>query len=405
MKLLHTSDWHIGKRLHQIDLMEDQTAFFLWLINLVKKETIDAVLISGDIFDVANPSSESRKLYYEVLVQLSRLHCKVIITGGNHDSPAVLEAPKEVLKAIDIHVVGSNPENLRDLLIEIPDTEGKPAVVIAAIPFLRDRDLRRMMENESYEDRLEAVRNGIIKTYHDAADVCMNEYPGIPAIAMGHLYLMNAKISDSEREVQIGNLAGIDGNMLSDYFGYIALGHLHKPQEMDNSGRIKYSGTPYPLSFSEKDNKNRLVLIRLENGEFKSQSIEVPANRKLIKYSGTLEEVKSMLSSFESNSATFTTLIELDVIEENFDPGLVSELELIPDTFKGTNALIVKNRIQFKNKVSGTNELYSIDKNIEDLAPKDVFMKRIESESLSDESKILLMEAFEEIYELIHEQE
>jgi DNA repair protein SbcD/Mre11 len=405
MKILHTSDLHIGKRLHQVDLMEDQAAFFVWLINLVEKESIDALLISGDIFDVANPSSESRKLYYELLVQLSRLRCKVIITGGNHDSPAVLEAPRELLKAIDIHVVGGHAENLEQMLVEIPDKDGKPAVIIAAIPFLRDRDLRRMNESETYEDRLDAVKSGIIKTYSDAAALCLRKYPGIPAIAMGHLFLMNAKISDSEREVQIGNLAGIEGSRLPDYFSYLALGHLHKPQDMDSSGRIRYSGTPYPLSFSEKDNANRVILINVEDGKLHSESIEIPANRRLIKYSGTLEEVKRMLSSFESNNSSFTSLIELDVLEESYDPGLVSELELIPDTFKLENALIVKSRIQFKNKVSGTNELYSIDKNIDELAPKDIFLKRIEAEALSEESKALLIEAFEEIYQLIHEQE
>lgn len=405
MKILHTSDLHIGKRLHQVDLMDDQSAFFHWLVNLIEKESIEALLVSGDIFDVANPSSEARKLYYEFLVQMSRLNCRVIITGGNHDSPAVLEAPREILKALDIFVVGSQPDDLKEVIIEIPDKEGTPAVVVAAIPFLRDRDLRKMVEDETYEDRVEAVKKGIVNTYTRIAGHCNSEYPGIPAIAMGHLYLANAKKSESEREIQIGNQAGLEANLLPGHFQYYALGHLHKPQEMDDAGIISYCGAPYPLSFGEKEYKHRVNILTIHNGEVSSKSIEVPSNRKLLKFSGTLEQVKDKLNAFEQGSAVFPSLIEVEVIEENEDPGIMAEVELAIDAFNSENALVVKTRIQFKNRTEGTHELYAVDKNIEDLSPKDVFSKRIASESLPEETEALLLEAFEEICELVYQNE
>ena len=405
MKILHISDLHVGKRLYHVDMLEDQLAFFSWLVKLVKKESVNGLLISGDIFNVANPSSESRKIYYEVLVKLSRLDCKVIITGGNHDSPSVLEAPGELLKAINVHVIGSLPGDLNDVIVEIPDQSGKTTLIVAAIPFLRDRDLIKIIENETYEDRLEAIKKGIARVYDEVARLCESRYPGIPGIAMGHLFMLNALMSDSERDIHIGNLAGIDGSTLPEYFNYYALGHLHKPQDIDKAGRIRYSGTPYPLSFSEKDNNNRVVLLTLNDGKISSESIVVPSNRKLIKYSGTLEEVRTMLNLFKGNNQGLTTLIEIEVIEENYDPGLLSELEMLPETFTAENAIIIKSRIQFKNKTGGTHELYSIEKQIEDLEPKEVFLKRLETESLSEESKDLLIEAFNEIYELIYEQE
>ncbi len=405
MKILHISDLHLGKRLYHVDMLEDQLAFFSWLVKLVKKESVNGLLISGDIFDVANPSSESRKIYYEVLVKLSRLDCKVIITGGNHDSPSVLEAPGELLKEINVHVIGSLPGDLNDVIVEIPDQSGKTTLIVAAIPFLRDRDLIKIIENETYEDRLEAIKKGIARVYDKVARLCESRYPGIPGIAMGHLFMLNALMSDSERDIHIGNLAGIDGSTLPEYFSYFALGHLHKPQDIDKAGKIRYSGTPYPLSFSEKDNNNRVVLLTLNDGKISSESIVVPSNRKLIKYSGTLEEVRTMLNLFIGNNQGLTTLIEIEVIEENYDPGLLSELEMLPETFTAENAIIIKSRIQFKNKTGGTHELYSIEKQIEDLEPKEVFLKRLETESLSEESKDLLIEAFNEIYELIYEQE
>jgi len=137
IKILHTSDLHIGKRLHQAELAEDQFLFFAWMTNLIEKEKVSALLVSGDIFDVANPSSESRKIYFELLVRLSRLHCKVIITAGNHDSPAVLEAPREILKELDIYVTGSLPAETDKMLIPVSDDNGKTAAVIAAVPYLR----------------------------------------------------------------------------------------------------------------------------------------------------------------------------------------------------------------------------------------------------------------------------
>lgn len=405
MKILHTSDLHIGKRLHQVDLMQDQEAFFQWLVKLIKTESIEALLVSGDIFDVANPSSEARKLYFEFLVQMSRLSCRVIITGGNHDSPGVLEAPREVLKALDIFVIGSHSDDLKKMVVEIPGKGDKPAALVAAIPFLRDRDLRKMVEDETYEDRVEAIRKGIVNTYTRVAEHCKRNYPGIPAIAMGHLYLANAKISESEREIQIGNLAGLEADLLPGYFQYYALGHLHKPQDMDDAGIISYSGAPYPLSFGEKEYTHRVNILSLNEGEISTRSIEVPSIRKLLKFSGTLAQVKDKLNSYEGNTTDFPSLIEVEVIEENENPEIITETELAIDAFNNENAQVVKSRIQFTNKTEGTHELYAVDRNIEDLSPKDVFLKKIASDALPEETEALLMEAFEEICELVYQNE
>lgn len=403
MKILHTSDLHIGKRLHQIDLIDDQSAFFIWLIRFIKKELVDALIISGDIFDVANPSSEARKLYFEFLVELSRLNCKVILTGGNHDSPAVLEAPKEVLKALNILVVGAKKSDLKDEVFPIQDKDGKTALVVAAVPYLRDRDLRRMLEDESYDDRLEAIKQGILATYRASAEYCENNYPGIPAIAMGHLYLANAKVSESEREIQIGNLAGLDASLLPDYFQYYALGHLHKAQDLDPEGKIRYSGAPYPLSFGEKDYTHRVVLLTLSDGKLISKSIDVPKNRKLLKFSGTLEEVRNQLDNFNYGDGTLKSLIEVEVVEENEDPNIHLELDFAIDAFQNDHALIVKRRIQFTNRTKGTHELYDDNESIEDLSPKDVFERRIASDELPEKSKKLLLEAFGEILEMVYQ--
>jgi exonuclease SbcD len=146
-------------------------------------------------------------MYYELLGQAVEAQMKGDIAGGNHDSPSMLEAPGDLLKELDIHVTGGLSDKLADMLVEVSDPEGKTGLVIASVPFIRDADLRQHSANETYEDRLESIRAGIIKIYSDLAILCEKLYPGIPALAMGHLYVQGGSLSESERDTRLGNLA------------------------------------------------------------------------------------------------------------------------------------------------------------------------------------------------------
>ena len=154
MKILHTADWHIGKKLQKHELKADFDLFIEWLCNTIQAEEVDLLLVSGDVFDLANPSSEARSQYYKTLLKLKNLNCKIILTGGNHDSPAMLEAPREILQQLNISVIGGLPNDISETIIPIYK-DGKPQLVVAAIPFLRDADLRKGGESTSYEDRIE----------------------------------------------------------------------------------------------------------------------------------------------------------------------------------------------------------------------------------------------------------
>jgi len=398
IKILHTSDLHIGKRLHQAELAEDQFLFFTWMTNLIEKEKVSALLVSGDIFDVANPSSESRKIYFELLVRLSRLHCKVIITAGNHDSPAVLEAPREILKELDIYVTGSLPAETDKMLIPVSDDNGKTAAVIAAVPYLREADLRKYSEEENADDRAAAVRNGIIKVFHEAAHQCKSKYPGIPAIAMGHLFVQDSIVSEGEREIQIGNLAGVDATKLPDYFPYYALGHLHRPQD-PVEGRIVYSGAPVKLSFSESQNENRVMLINVEDERVSAVPVPAPSFRKMLRLTGTVEQIEESLKNLPVSGSILSTFIELDAVEENPDPAKITALQALTDEFVSESAKILKSRIRFINQPEGTASLYDVDVNIEELKPEDVFRKKIENENIDAETAEMLTEAFRELLE------
>ena len=141
-------------------------------MDIIQEENIELVLVSGDVFDLANPSAEARKQYYKTLKQLSNLNCKLIITGGNHDSPSMLDAPREILEALNVHILGGMPENPADCLIPIKNKKDNDELVVAAIPFLRDGDIRAAESGVTYENRIEAIRKGIEAVFTQAAENC-----------------------------------------------------------------------------------------------------------------------------------------------------------------------------------------------------------------------------------------
>ncbi|MBK6267404.1 exonuclease SbcCD subunit D C-terminal domain-containing protein [Marivirga sp. S37H4] len=403
MKILHTADWHIGKKLHKHDLSQDFDLFINWLCKAIKEYSVEVLLVSGDVFDLANPSSESRKQFYQALVQLRELKCKIILTGGNHDSPAMLNAPSEILKALDMHVIGGMPDDISDTLIPVENRVGKTELVIAALPFLRDVDLRTAIEGETYSERVEAVQKGIQNTFKMAAEVCKVQYPNLPALAMGHLYAAGISTSDSERDIQIGNLAAFDADQFGNYFQYIALGHIHKPQQVKAQVPTFYSGSPIPLSFSEYADQKRVLIIDTDNN-FNSESIPIPTFRQLLKVSGNIEQLQLKLDSLESH-AVLDTLIEVILKEDNYDATKIMQFDQLVSNFDKTGFEIVKHRTDFAHQLKGASELYKESIQLEDIKPKDVFEEMIAQHQYDEETRKEILMAFDELLEEVQSAE
>lgn len=396
MKILHTADWHIGKKLHKQELAEDFELFTQWLCNCIREHEIEVLLVSGDVFDLANPSSEARRQYYKSLLILRELGCKIVLTGGNHDSPAMLDAPKHLLKELDLHVIGGLPQELEDTLIPIPDAHGNPQVIIAAIPYLRDADFKWTDVGSSHEERIANVRKGIEQIYHSVAQISQREYPGIPIIAMGHLFAAGMETSESERDIQLGNQAAFEAGHFGSHFNYIALGHIHKPQRVSFSTPTYYSGSPLPLSFSERKDQKRVLVIDTQDWEI--QSIEVPAFRKLIRITGTLIELTNKLDSLPP-PLTLESLLELELIEEQYDAHLLYLLDQLVSSFDKEGYRIVKHRAQFKNQLQGAAEAFSAEQQLEDLKPRDIFLKLIEGSEYDPELQKEILGAFDQLLE------
>lgn len=401
MKILHTADWHIGKKLHKHELSEDFDLFINWLCKLIEEQQIEVLLVSGDIFDLANPSSEARSQYYRALMKLRKFDCKIILTGGNHDSPAMLDAPKEVLKELDVHIIGGMPDDLKDLVIPIPGKDGDTELVIAAMPYLRDSDLRKAGDGITYEDRLQAIQKGIENTFLEAAEFCRKNHPKVPALAMGHLFAAGIETSDSERDIQIGNLAAFQAAQFGEYFKYVALGHIHKPQQVAAKIPVFYSGSPLPLSFSERQDEKRVLVLDLEK-DWQPESIKIPVFRRLLKVSGDLEALQNKLNLLEEIN-DLESLIEVELQEENYDAVKIYNLDELVSAFNKPGYRIVKHRASFSNRLKTTSEIYEPDRQLQDLKPQDVFKELIGQQDYDEATRQEIMSSFDELLESIEQ--
>ena len=403
MKILHTADWHLGKQLHKYGLDEDHRLFLEWLAQTIKERKIDLLLVSGDVFDTANPSNHALAQYYGFLKKLMGADCQVVVTGGNHDSPGVLNAPRELLQFLDIKIVGNVPENIQDELLHIVSPNGE--VIVAAVPYLREADLRKSVSGEGYEDRLSALRQGIRGHYEQLANLKDEYFARVPSIAMGHLYVNGASISESERDIHVvGGEAAFSAEFFPSGFDYIALGHIHKPQRISNSDFIRYSGSPIPLSFSERDDSKYVLELTLENNKInKVEALPVPAFRELRCFTGNLDEVEAALKAY-TFEALLPSYVEVHVTEPFADPQKELYFSYLLREFDNAPFRIIKPRLSFENRTKGADELFMTGTSIQDLSPREVFQQRLASENLDDKTQGLLAEAFEELWREVAEQ-
>ena len=401
MKIVHTADWHIGKKLHKQDLAEDFELFINWLCLRIEDQKIDVLLISGDVFDLANPSNEAKSIYYQSLLKLKNLGLQIIITGGNHDSPAMLNAPKSILAELNVQVFGNLPEKIEDVLVPIYNAKKEVELVVAALPFLRNKDLQTAEVAKNYEERLQNLKKGIAKYYTKAAELAERNYPKIPCIAMGHLFAHGVSTSESERDIQIGNQAAVESREFGNYFKYVALGHIHKPQQVKAEIPIHYSGSPIPLSFSERKDEKRILVIDTEIS-FEPTSITIPVFRKLIKLKGSLKDIELKLNKLEKHSS-LTHFIEIESVEEKYNPQLIFELNNCIENFTTEGYQIVKHRIHFKEKQQKLGALAKPNQNLSELKTKDVFEKRLLETELNQEQKSNLLSLLENMLQEIEE--
>ncbi|MBT5267882.1 MAG: exonuclease subunit SbcD, partial [Candidatus Marinimicrobia bacterium] len=171
MKILHTSDWHLGRSLYGRKRYEEFSAFLDWLDKTIEDEKVDALLVAGDVFDTSTPSNRAQELYYRFLCRVAASCCRhVVVIAGNHDSPSFLNAPKELLRALNVYVVGSVSDALDDEVIVL-HKDGKPEAIVCAVPYLRDKDIRTVEPGENIDDKNAKLVEGLKNHYANVCDI------------------------------------------------------------------------------------------------------------------------------------------------------------------------------------------------------------------------------------------
>ena len=388
MKILHTSDWHLGQNFMGKSREGEHKAFLDWLFKTIEGEGIDVLIVAGDIFDTGTPPNYALELYYNFLTKLSLSSCKnIIITAGNHDSIATLKAPKELLKALNIHVIVSGDENENEIIEIYNDNELEG--VICAVPFLRDYVVRKSIDAQTMDEKEKSLTNGIKEHYKSVFKEALAIVDGreIPIIATGHLTTLGSKTSESEREIYIGSTLDIDSRFLSEYFDFVALGHLHKNQKV-GCDNIRYSGSPIPLSFSESLSQKKVNIIEFNKKDISIKELDIPTFRPLLSIRGDVDFIVAKLETIKDKR----TWIEVHLYDEN--PFFANEL--IRSKAKELELILLAVKIDKIQKALNSEDLNVIS--LDELNPIDLFQQRMKKDELEDENFANeLMKNFKEI--------
>jgi len=447
MKILHTSDWHLGRSLYGRKRYEEFSAFLDWLVETIENEGIDVLLVAGDVFDTSTPGNRAQELYYRFLCRVSNSCCRhVVVIAGNHDSPSFLNAPKELLRALNVHVIGAVTDALEDEVLVIDDfgseksdsgqTSGQMEIfeseiitpksaIICAVPYLHDRDVRTVEPGETIDDKNRKLVEGIKEHYARVVEIAeqkrhellrqsairsqkskiKNHHSPIPIIAMGHLFTAGGKTveGDGVRELYVGSLAHVGKEIFPSSIDYLALGHLHVPQAVGGAEHSRYSGSPLPMGFGEANQQKSVVIVEfgfekavstqksaIKNPKSKISLLPVPCFQRLVSIKGSLEDIQSRLEELKKEESSAWLEIEYTGSE------IIGNLrESIEETLSDSSMEVrrIKNRMVMDRVMSSIEE----DEALDDLDAQEVFTRCLDAFDVPDEDREELNGAYNEV--------
>ena len=432
MKILHTSDWHLGQLFYGKSREREQSAFLHWLVEQVAQQDIDVVLVAGDLFDTGTPPSYARSLYNHFIVQLQQTcpNCQLILLAGNHDSVAVLNESKGLLKALNTRVIaGANPERLAEWIAEnapknsdekspriidapseasfllepleavIPlnNKAGDVEAVLCAVPFLRPSDLMRSRAELSADDRQRQLQQQISEYYQNLYQAAQILYPNKPVVMTGHLTTVGASSSESVRDIYIGTLEAFPAAAFPPA-DYIALGHIHRPQKVAKTEHIRYCGSPYPLSFDEISREKQVLVVTLDADRFiQAEPLSVPIFQPLARINGDLDEIKRQLDQLvlidqQKIGKEQTVWVEMSITTQDY----LSDLQRrIDDMIADRPIEVLRLRRQKTQRQSLADQVPKVQ--LDELSPEEVFQRRLSLETLTPERAEALTACFNQV--------
>jgi len=419
MRILHTSDWHLGQHFIGKSREAEHQAFFHWLKQQIIALDVDVLLVAGDIFDTATPPSYARERYHQLIVDLQPTGVQLVLLGGNHDSVAVLQESASLLKCLHTTVIPGYQTDLQAHLVPLQRKDGQVGAVLAAVPFLRPRDLSQRDDGKSQPGQTAAEKSAQLQNqigavyqelYQAATDLAatlqtqQGQTAALPVIATGHLTTVGASSTESVREIYIGTLEALPASCLPP-FAYIALGHIHQPQKVAGSEFISYSGSPIALSFDEANQQKQLLLVDFQQDPANTaqtaptvSSIDIPCFQPLLSLKSDLAHLQQQLQPvIEKLNPGEQLWLELVVSGET---ALLSDLQLqLQEQLADLPVELLKLRRERLSASAG--EISVFEPSLLELTPADVLQSRLAQESLTDELTSRLTQLHQQALDIV----
>lgn len=389
MRILHTSDWHLGQNFYSKSRAAEHDAFLTWLLATAEEHLVDAIIVAGDIFDTGSPPSYARELYNRFVVKLQQTGCHLVVLAGNHDSVATLNESKDILAWLKTTVVasaGSAP-------FYLPLRDGSPGAVFCPVPFLRPRDIMTSQAGLSGQEKqlhlLQAITDYYQQQYQAACELRGDSV--LPIIASGHLTTVGASKSDAVRDIYIGTLDAFPAQNFPPA-DYIALGHIHRPQKPGGQEHIRYCGSPIALSFDETGNSKYVNLVTFSAGKLADvTALEVPVTQQLAVIKGDLESIRQQLEQWRGSPTDAPVWLDIEIATEDYLSDMQRKIQALTADLPVEVLLVRRSREQRERILAGERR-----ETLSELKVEEVFARRLAQEELDDIQIARLQSLFSE---------
>ncbi|APG16810.1 exonuclease subunit SbcD [Kosakonia radicincitans] len=389
MRIIHTSDWHLGQNFYSKSRAAEHDAFLDWLLNAAEQHQVDAIIVAGDIFDTGSPPSYARELYNRFVVKLQQTGCQLVVLAGNHDSVATLNESKEILAYLKTTVVASAGAapfwlNRRD---------GTPGAVFCPVPFLRPRDMvisQAGLSGQEKQQHLLAAITDYYQKQYDAACILRGEQ-ALPIIASGHLTTVGASKSDAVRDIYIGTLDAFPAENFPPA-DYIALGHIHRAQKIGGLQHIRYCGSPIPLSFDETGKRKSVNLVTFSDGKLAEvTALDIPATQPLAVIKGDFAEICRQLEQWRDASTDTPVWLDIEIVSQEYLADMQRKIQQVTEDLPVEVLLVRRSREQRERILAG-----ELRETLSELKVEEVFARRLAQEEIDEMQTARLQALFSE---------
>ncbi|WP_145546750.1 exonuclease subunit SbcD [Yersinia intermedia] len=375
MRIIHTSDWHLGQHFFTKSRAAEHQAFLHWLINQIEENQVDALIVAGDIFDTGSPPSYARELYNRFVVELQPTGCQLVVLGGNHDSVSTLNESRGLLSYLNTTVISCASSNLDQQIIILKDRQHQPGALLCAIPFLRPRDLVTSQAGESGGQKQLALQAAIAghyqALYQRAVELRTELGLPLPIIATGHLTTVGVTTTDSVRDIYIGTLDAFPAQAFPPA-DYIALGHIHRAQQVAKTEHIRYSGSPIALSFDELSKDKSVYLVEFHQQALASVTpLFIPQFQPMQLIKGDLAQIEQQLAKFSEHFG-LPVWLDIEVATQDYLTDIQRRIQVLTAELPVEIVLLRRSKEQRNNSIERQEK-----ETLNELTVTDVFERRL----------------------------